>query len=80
MSLGHMSNEGDERQVNSISPSNIDIQNSRRVTLSVDPGNEVTQRSTSMTLPNAPPSDGTDVELWVTSFPGSTDKVTLLEF
>ena len=43
-----MANEGDESQVNSISPSNIDIQNSRRVTFSVEPVNEVSQSSTSM--------------------------------
>ena len=36
--------------------------------------------STSTTLPNASPSDGTDVDLWDLSFPGSTEKVTLLEF
>ena len=40
---GHMENEGYESQVNSLSPSNIDIQNSRGVTFSVDPGNEGTQ-------------------------------------
>ena len=33
-----------------------------------------------MTLPNAYPSDGTYVELWAPLFPGSTEKVTLLEF
>ena len=44
----HMANEGDERQVNSLSPSNINIQKSRRVTFSVDPGNEGAQRSTSV--------------------------------
>ena len=43
---GNMENEGDESQVNSLSPSNIDIQNSRRVTFSVDPGNEGAQSST----------------------------------
>ena len=40
--------EGDESQFNSLSPSNIDIKNSRRVTFSVNPGNEVAQSSTSM--------------------------------
>ena len=52
VTLGHMENEGDEIQVNSLSPSNIDIQNSRRVTFSVDPGNEGAQSSTSV------PSEG----------------------
>ena len=28
-----------------------------------------------MTFPTASPSDGTDVELWAPSFPGSTDKL-----
>ena len=36
---GHMVNEGDKSQVKSLSSSNIDIQNSRRVTFSVDRGN-----------------------------------------
>ena len=44
----HMSNGGDEIQVNSLSPSNIDIQNSRRITLSFNPVNEGAQSSTSM--------------------------------
>ena len=48
----HISNEGDESQVSSLSPSNIDIQNSRRVIFSVDPGNEGSQSSTSV------PSEG----------------------
>ena len=39
LAWGQMANEGDEIQVNSLSPSNIDIQNSRRVTFSVIPGN-----------------------------------------
>ena len=52
MASGNMENEGDESQVNSLSPSNIDIQNSRRVTFSVDPGNEGAQSSTSV------PSEG----------------------
>ena len=47
-----MENEGDESQVNSLSPSNIDIKNSRRVNFSVDPGNEGSQSSTSV------PSEG----------------------
>ena len=45
---GHMANEGDESQVNSLSPSNINIQKSRRVNFSVDPGNEGAQSSTSV--------------------------------
>ena len=45
---GHMANEGDDIQVNSLSPSNINIQNSRRVTLSVNPGNEGSQSSISV--------------------------------
>ena len=49
---GTMANEGDEIQVNSLSPSNINIQNSRRVTFSVDTVNEGAQSSTSM------PSEG----------------------
>ena len=49
---GHMANKGDESQVNSLLPSNIDIQNSRRVTFSVDPGTEGSQSSTSV------PSEG----------------------
>ena len=44
----HMANEGDESQVNSLSPSNINIQNSGRVTFSVDPVNEGSQSSTSV--------------------------------
>ena len=48
VALGHMENEGYENQVNSLSPSNIDIQNSRRVTFSVDPVNEGAQSSTSV--------------------------------
>ena len=47
-----MENEGDESQVNSLSPSNIDIQNSRRVNFSVDTGNEGSLSSTSV------PSEG----------------------
>ena len=49
---GHMENEVYESQVNSLSPSNINIQKSRRVTLSVNPGNEGAQSSTSV------PSEG----------------------
>ena len=41
-----MTNEVDDIQVNSLSPSNIDIKNSRRVIFFVDPGNEVAQSST----------------------------------
>ena len=48
MALRHMENEGDESQVNSISSSNIDIKNSRRVTFSVDTVNEGAQSSTSL--------------------------------
>ena len=48
----NMANEGDESQVNSLSPSNIDIQTSIRVTFSIDPGNEGSQSSTSV------PSEG----------------------
>ena len=40
---GYIENEGDEIQVNSLSPSNINIQKSRRVNFSVDPGNEGAQ-------------------------------------
>ena len=47
-----MENEGDEIQVNSLSPSNINIQKYRRVAFSVDPGNEGAQSSTSV------PSEG----------------------
>ena len=47
-----MANEGDESQVNSQSPSNINIQKYRRVTFSVDPVNEGSQSSTSL------PSEG----------------------
>ena len=36
--------------------------------------------STSTTLPTAYPYDGTDVELWEPSIPGSTEKVTPLDF
>ena len=43
-----MANEGDESQVNALSPSNTDIQNSRRVNFSVDTVNEVAQSSTSV--------------------------------
>ena len=43
-----MENEGDESQVNSLSPSNINIQKYRRVTFSVDPGNKGSQSSTSV--------------------------------
>ena len=52
MASVHMENEGDESQVNSLSPSNINIQKSRRVTFSVDPVNEGAQSSTSV------PSEG----------------------
>ena len=52
---GHMKNEGDESQVNSLSPSNKNIQKSRRVTFSVDPGNEGAQSSTSV------PSEGEEL-------------------
>ena len=52
MALGNMANEVDEIQVNSLSPSNIDIQNSRRVTFSINLGNEGAQSSTSV------PSEG----------------------
>ena len=48
VALGNMANEEDESQVNSLSPSNIYIQNSRRVNFSVDAGNKVTQSSTSV--------------------------------
>ena len=44
----HMTNEVDEIQVNSLSPSNINIQKSRRVNFSVDTGNEGVQSSTSV--------------------------------
>ena len=37
---GHMVNEGDEIQFNSLSPLKINIKQTRRVTYSVDPGNE----------------------------------------
>ena len=47
-----MANERDEIQVNSLSPSNINIKKSRRVTFSVDLGNEGAQSSTSV------PSEG----------------------
>ena len=47
-----MANEVYESQVNSLSPSNINIQKGRRVTFSVDPGNEGAQNSTSV------PSEG----------------------
>ena len=47
-----MAKEGDDIQVNSLSPSNIDIQKSRGVTFSVDPGNEGSRSSTSV------PSEG----------------------
>ena len=50
--LGHMVNEGNESQVNSLLPSNIDIKKSRRVTFFVDLVNEGAQISTSM------PSEG----------------------
>ena len=49
---GHMANEGDESQGKSLSPLNINIQNSRRETFSVDPGNEESLSSTSV------PSEG----------------------
>ena len=52
LTSGHMANEGDESQVNSISPSNINIQNYGRVTFSVDPRNEGAHSSTSV------PSEG----------------------
>ena len=45
-----MENEGDESHVNYLSPSNINIQKSRRVNFSVDPGNEGAQSSTSVPL------------------------------
>ena len=60
-----MENEGYESQVNSISPSNIDIQNSRRVTFYVDPGNEGAQSSTSVS------SDGEAVDNVVDVDPNS---------
>ena len=41
-----MANEGDESQFNSLSPSKINIKQSRRVNYSVDPGNEGSQIST----------------------------------
>ena len=47
-----MENEEDDSQVNSLSPSNINIQNSRSVNFSSDPGNEGAQSSTSV------PSEG----------------------
>ena len=43
---GNMSNEGDEIQVNSLSPSTISIKKTRRVHYSVDPGDEEAQSST----------------------------------
>ena len=52
MTSGHTEKEGDESQVNFLSPSNINIQKSRRITYSVDPGNEGYQSSTSV------PSEG----------------------
>ena len=45
-----MENEGDESQVDSLSPSNINIQKDRRVTYSIDTVNEGAQSSTSMPL------------------------------
>ena len=48
MALGHMANEVDESQVNYLSPSNINIQYSRRVTFYVDPVNEGSHSLTSM--------------------------------
>ena len=45
---GHIEHEGDERQVNSLSPSHINIQKYRRVIFSVDPVNEGAQSSTSV--------------------------------
>ena len=47
-----MENEGYESQINSLSPSTINIKQARRVTYSVDPGNEGSQISTSV------PSEG----------------------
>ena len=47
-----MVNEGDKSQFNSLSPSTINIKRSRRLTYSVDPGNEGAQISTSV------PSEG----------------------
>ena len=44
-----MANEGDESQMDSLSPSTINIKQSRRVTYSVNPGNEGAQSSTSVT-------------------------------
>ena len=52
MTSGHMANEGDESEVNSLSSSNINIQKSIRVTDSVDTVNEGDQSSTSV------PSEG----------------------
>ena len=47
-----MANEEDESEVNSLSPSTINIKKTRRVNYSVDPGNEGSQSSTSV------PSEG----------------------
>ena len=52
VAMVQMKNEGDESQINSLSPSNIDIQIFGRVTFSVDPWNEGSQISTSV------PSEG----------------------
>ena len=49
---GHMANEGDESQFNSLSPSTINLKQDRRVTYSVNLGHEGAQSSTSM------PSEG----------------------
>ena len=59
---GHMANKGDESQVNSILPSNINIQNSRRITFSVDPGNEEAQSSTSIPSEGEAVGNTVDVE------------------
>ena len=52
---GHIENEGDDSQVNSLSPSNINIQNSKEVTFSIILINEGAQSSASM------PSEGESV-------------------
>ena len=43
-----MANEEDESEVNSLSPSTINIKKTRRVNYSVDPGNEGSQAAIPM--------------------------------
>ena len=62
MASGHMANEGDESQVNSLSLSNINIQKDRRVTYSVDRVNEGSQSSTSVTSEGEALRNGVDVD------------------